>query len=129
MRCNDLYHDMALAALDRCRVLGHEPVIVTGSFREVVALVAAELGIEHFLSGAPMIGQGKRDAVARFLADRDSVPAYCLGFGDDSSDALFLSYLGRGYYCGPNTAAPPEWVRRFGLSVLTEFDKEGDSYA
>src|SRR3569833_4723951 len=49
MRCNDLYHDLALAALDRCRVLGHEPEIVTVCFREVDALEAAEQRIVFFL--------------------------------------------------------------------------------
>src|SRR3569832_1721090 len=96
MRCNDLYHDKALAALDRCRVHGHEPVIVTGSFREVVALVAAELGIEHFLcaplaerdgcytgllSGAPMIGFGLCVAVVCFLVVWVCVFVFCFGFG------------------------------------------------
>jgi len=134
-----LYHDAACAALEYCRRLGYTPVIVTGSFREVVALLAAELHVAHFLcaplaernghytgllDGVPMIGQGKRDAVARFLTTHDGDPAACLGFGDDISDAPFLAYLGRAYYCGPHPAAPPEWVKRQGLSVLADLDQE-----
>lgn len=91
------------------RAQGMPVVLLTGSFREVVAPLAALFGASDFicapleeargrytgrLLGEPMIGEGKKAAIERFLQARGTDPALCHGYGDDDSDIPFLSALG-----------------------------------
>jgi HAD superfamily hydrolase (TIGR01490 family) len=132
-----LYRDSVLAALTLCRARGYEIVIVSGSFKEVVANVALDLGIQHTLcaplteqdgrytgtlDSAPMIGRGKQRAVADFLDARDADLEHCLGFGDDISDLPFLTYLGRAYVCAHDGTVAPQWVGQQGLALLADFE-------
>ncbi len=84
---------------------GHELVLVTGSFREVVDPLIDYLGASHALltpleeiegiytgrlNGAPMIGEGKGRAVAAYMRARGIDPKRSYGYGDDESDLPFL---------------------------------------
>ena len=99
----------ALECLKAHRAQGMPVVLLTGSFREVVAPLAALFGASDFicapleeargrytgrLLGEPMIGEGKKAAIERFLQARGTDPALCHGYGDDDSDIPFLSALG-----------------------------------
>lgn len=111
LRCNNetFFKKETLEQLRLHGESGVPAVLVTGSFREVVAPIAASLGIETVLcaplqeidgrytgalTGPPMIGDGKALAVERFLAERGVEPASCFGYGDDHTDIPFLERLG-----------------------------------
>ncbi|MCA8951160.1 MAG: HAD-IB family hydrolase [Planctomycetes bacterium] len=88
---------------------GIEPVLVSGSFVELLRPFAEELGIRHILAtrpvvrghsytgeldGPPMIGEGKRLAVVDFMARQGASPADCHACGDHVSDAAMLGSVG-----------------------------------
>jgi len=90
---------------------GSELVLVTGSFSELVAPLAAFLDTRHVLAapleivddrytgrllGPPTIGEGKAEAIRRYAAARGDVAlARCGAIGDDLSDLAFLKLVGK----------------------------------
>lgn len=104
-----LFISETMNELESLRARGIEPVLVSGSFVEVLAPIAEHLGIRHVLAtrlvraagkytgrfNAPqMIGHGKAIAIKEFLACRASKAADCLAFGDDISDLPMLISVG-----------------------------------
>jgi HAD superfamily hydrolase (TIGR01490 family) len=111
----------------------HAIVLVSGSCREIVALVAAELKAETFLcapleeragrytgelTAAPMIGAGKRAAVLELLAQRGISPARCYAYGDDPSDLPMLETVGLPRVVGRTSRSLVATARRRGWPVL-----------
>lgn len=111
-RCSDsiFFNARVVDCLERHRAEHVGTVIVTGSFREVVAPVAERLNVDHVicapleeadgrytgaLTARPTIGKGKLAAVDRFIAAHDVDAASCFGYGDDHTDIDFLRRLGR----------------------------------
>jgi len=98
-----------LLQLQRHREQGVEPVLVTGSFREIAQCVGRELGVSQWLSAPleeraghytgeltapPSIGAGKVRAIRAFVQDAPEVLESSFGYGDDESDVPFLDLLG-----------------------------------
>lgn len=98
-----------LSAVAEHKRAGRLIVLVSGSFREVVAPVARLTGADHALLapleeiagrytgrllGEPMIGVGKARAVTGFLREHAIEPSACYAYGDDHTDIPFLSALG-----------------------------------
>ena len=88
---------------------GIKVVLVTGSFREIVAAIGNIIHIDACLcapleekdgyytgrlTSEPMIGIGKRLAVEEFLCKNNISPQHCYGYGDDPTDIPFLDILG-----------------------------------
>lgn len=113
---------------------GHDCVLVTGSFRELVQPLCARLGLAHALcapleeqaevytgrqTGHPMIGVGKRDAVLAYLAATGRSADCAHGYGDDDSDFPFLEQLRHPTVVAPEVSAPAQAARARGWAVLT----------
>lgn len=96
-----------LARLARHRDAGDDVVLVTGSFRELVAPLARHVGATATLAapleeaagaytgrllGPPMIGAGKAAAVAAYMDARRLPRASAWGYGDDPTDIAFLEH-------------------------------------
>lgn len=110
MMCNpNLFITETIDELDSLRAKGIEPVLVSGSFVELLAPIAKHLGVQHVLATrllhaggkytgrfeAPQtIGEGKATAIAQFLAHRTAKAADCWAFGDDISDLPMLNFVG-----------------------------------
>lgn len=105
-----LFIPEVLDELGRLRARGVEPVLVSGSFQEILQPVAEHLGVREVLATrllqaggkytgrfeAPQtIGIGKAVAIAAFLARGTAQAAECWAFGDDSSDLPMLEAVGR----------------------------------
>lgn len=99
----------ALQHLAMHKAAGTRVVLLTGSFREVVAPLTVLLGADDFicapleeidgaytgrLTAAPTIGEGKVAALQRYLDTHGVQAADCYGYGDDDSDLPFLHYVG-----------------------------------
>jgi HAD superfamily hydrolase (TIGR01490 family) len=112
---------------------GDVVVLVSGSFREIVSPLAEVVGASHLLvapleeragvytgrlTGAPMIGAGKADAVGAFLLARSIDPRRCYGYGDDDSDVPFLAFLGSPTVVSPGRSPMAAVARARGWSVL-----------
>lgn len=108
MQTDDFFHPEILVELDQRRYEGYEPVIVTGSFYEVVKPIADHLGISNILCAPledqddvytgrllalPTIAAGKVEAINKFLTReaRDLDASY--GYGDDLSDLDYLELV------------------------------------
>jgi HAD superfamily hydrolase (TIGR01490 family) len=106
---SDFWIDAVVRRANKHRHAGHELVLVTGSFREVIAPLANLLGAKHALiapleersgiytgrlNGMPMIGEGKGAAVATYIKHRGFHAKRCYGYGDDESDLAFLERVG-----------------------------------
>ncbi|MEU1007004.1 HAD family hydrolase [Streptomyces sp. NPDC005890] len=134
------YHPPALAALRAHQERGDHVVIVSGSFPAPLRPIAADLGVEEVwctqpelahgrytgeLTGPPMIGAAKAEAVAHVLARRGAEPADCVAYGDHISDLPMLKAVGSAVVVGgderlrtsarvhgwpllPGTLPPPE---------------------
>lgn len=91
------------------RAAGAEIVLVSGSFLPCLAPIAERVGAAHVLCTTPivldgvytgevfepMIGDGKRSAVLRMLAEHPGVsPLACYAFGDHPSDFPMLDCVG-----------------------------------
>lgn len=111
-RCSDsiFFNAQVVDCLERHRAERLGTVIVTGSFREVVAPLAERLNVDHVicapleesdgyytgaLTARPTIGGGKLAAVDRFIRENGVNAATCVGYGDDHTDIEFLRRLGR----------------------------------
>jgi phosphoserine phosphatase len=89
-----LLHPIA-DAVGACRVLCSTPEIKWGRFT-------------GRLIGRPVIGEGKREAVRRCLAEFPGHrPEDCIGYGDHASDAPMLEELGESVIVGGD----PELIR------------------
>ncbi|MFC1410903.1 HAD family hydrolase [Streptacidiphilus sp. N1-12] len=102
--------ESTVAALAGHRAAGCPVVLVSGSFAPVLAPIARQVRAEAVLSTElvvrsgrytgevvqPMIGQAKRAAVRRVLAERPDVRAEdCFAYGDHPSDIPMLDCVGR----------------------------------
>lgn len=102
---DDLYCAATVAALERHRADGIEPVLVSGSSMEILAPLAEELAVSTVLATRvevvggrftgrivppQTIGAGKAEAIRRLLAARRIDAAACHAYGDDRSDLPML---------------------------------------
>lgn len=111
-RCPDprFFKEPVLEAMQRCRAQGIGTVVITGSFREVVAPLVERFQADAYLcapleevagrytgilTAHPMIGQGKALAITQFLAEHEIAAQDCYGYGDDHTDIDFLALLGK----------------------------------
>ncbi|MEU6219490.1 HAD-IB family hydrolase [Streptomyces sp. NPDC047022] len=98
-----------VAELDRHRAAGAEIVLVSGSLPPCLEPVARHVGTRHVLCTTPdvaegrytgevpepVIGEGKRAAVLRMLAEHPGVnPLDCYAYGDHPSDFPMLDCVG-----------------------------------
>ncbi len=119
--------------LQSYRAQGIGTVLITGSFREVVAPLAqrfqadaylcAPLVEEHgrytgALHAAPMIGEGKAAAIRQFLAQHQVDAQDCIGVGDDHTDIPFLSILGTPMALASGTEALLAHAAQFNWGVI-----------
>ncbi|WP_262056976.1 HAD family hydrolase [Streptomyces sp. STR69] len=125
--------DATRTALRRHRAQGAELALVSGSFAAVLDPLAEECGAAHILctrpvvadgvltgevTGAPMIGEGKRRAVRALLARHPHVdPADCHAYGDHVSDLPMLLEVGHPTVVG-ESAALLEGLRAARRTVL-----------
>ncbi|WP_405584696.1 HAD family hydrolase [Streptomyces sp. NBC_01190] len=120
----DFFIGSTLASLSRHRAAGAGLVLVSGSFRPCLAPIARHVGAAYVLAttplvrdgkytgevAEPMIGNGKRAAVLRLLAEHPTVdPRECYAFGDHPSDLPMLECVGNPRVVGDH----PELVRHF----------------
>ncbi|WP_328916079.1 MULTISPECIES: HAD family hydrolase [unclassified Streptomyces] len=109
------YHEPALAALRRHRADGDHTVLVSGSFPAPLHLIAADLGVDEVwcsepevthgrytgrLTGPPMIGDAKADAVRGVAAERGAALDSCVSYGDHISDLPMLKTTGSAVVVG-----------------------------
>jgi HAD superfamily hydrolase (TIGR01490 family) len=102
----------ALRFLRSAREAGAAIVLVSGSFRELVAPIAELVEASDLLVapleqsggtytgrlvGPPLIGEGKAKRVAAYAAARQLDLSTCVGLGDDVSDVPFLRLMGTQY--------------------------------
>ncbi|ACB68139.1 HAD family phosphatase [Burkholderia ambifaria] len=114
-----LYHDAVVDELVLHQRNGAATIVVTGSFRDAVEPIAADLGIEHVvcaepeiadarytgeLLGAPTIGQGKADALGAYLFRRRLSLEVGYAYGDHDSDIPLLSLATRPVAVGGHPA-------------------------
>jgi HAD superfamily hydrolase (TIGR01490 family) len=105
----DLFHPAVLGALEEHRRDGLEPVLVSGSSQEILAPLAAELGINHVLATRlerrrgrltgeiippQTIGKGKALAVLSFLREVAGDGSRSFAYGDHDSDVPMLECVG-----------------------------------
>lgn len=103
------FHQEVLAELERLRAQGIEPVLVSGSFEELLRPIAEYLRVSHVLATRLVhdgckytgkfvppqtIGAGKAIAIRQFLTEQGVAAADCWAFGDDLSDAQMLEAVG-----------------------------------
>ncbi|MEU6774117.1 HAD family hydrolase [Streptomyces sp. NPDC046759] len=108
-----------VAELDRHRAAGAEVVLVSGSFPPCLEPIAAHIGARHVLCTTPdvadgrytgevpesVIGEGKRAAVLRLLAEHPGVnPLDCYAYGDHPSDFPMLDCVGHPRAVGDDPA-------------------------
>jgi HAD superfamily hydrolase (TIGR01490 family) len=123
----DFFIGPTLAALNGHRAAGADVVLVSGSFLPCLAPIAEHVGAAYVLAttpfvrdgrytgevAEPMIGNGKRAAVMRLLADHPGVdPHDCYAFGDHPSDLPMLECVGNPRVVGGH----PEMLRRLRAS-------------
>jgi HAD superfamily hydrolase (TIGR01490 family) len=116
----------SIALVRQARESGHGLVLVSGSFTELLAPLAAYLGADDVLAapleiidghytgrllGAPVIGDGKADAVRAYALRHGIDLGLCCGIGDDLSDRAFLSLVGRAYVPSDGSLALIEHAR------------------
>jgi HAD superfamily hydrolase (TIGR01490 family) len=119
------YNEDALALL-RERQLSGDVVLVSGSFSSLLHPLAQELGVNTVLcapleiqngrltgelTGAPMIGQGKAEAIQSFLRQKSAAAEPCHAFGDDISDLPMLLSVGK-----PNPVYPEPELEAYALA-------------
>jgi HAD superfamily hydrolase (TIGR01490 family) len=105
----NLYIDATVKALNAHRAEGLEPVFVSGSTVELLAPLARELEVQHCLAtrletsggqytgeidGLQHIGQGKAEAVRRFIAQNEANSEASFAYGDHHTDIPMLEVVG-----------------------------------
>lgn len=128
----DFFIKETVMALQRLQQDGVAPVLVSGSFRAVLAPIADTLGVRHMLcttllengqrySGriAPpqTIGAGKAAAMQDFLHTHGANAETCWAFGDDYSDFAMLTAVGHGVLLAGNPRLE-NLARLKGLDIL-----------
>ncbi|MDT0269239.1 HAD-IB family hydrolase [Streptomyces sp. DSM 44915] len=123
----DFWIDPTRRALRAHRAAGATLVLVSGSFPPVLAPLAREVAADTVLCTrpttergrytgevvTPVIGEGKRAAVAAELAARPDVdPADCWGYGDHVSDLPMLELVGRPVVVGSDNELRARLERR-----------------
>lgn len=116
-----------VAELERHRAAGAEVVLVSGSFAPCLDPVAERVGAQHVLCTSPLvaggrytgdvsepvIGEGKRAAVLRMLAEHPGVnPRDCYAYGDHPSDFPMLDCVGHPRGVGDAPAVRAYLARR-----------------
>ncbi|WP_081466882.1 HAD family hydrolase [Methylobacter tundripaludum] len=106
------WQDKVIERIEYHKNKGHAIVLVSGSFREVLAPLAKRLGVTDILCspleekdgcytgnmlGSPMIGYGKANAVSDYLREHHIDPVHCYGYGDDTTDIPFIGTVGNSY--------------------------------
>jgi len=106
-----------VALLKHEQFCGKEVVLVSGSSTDILSEIAAYLNVSKVLAteleidgnsytgkirGYQMIGEGKVEAIRDFLTKNRTSPDCCSAYGDHSSDAGMLSYVGESYVVGEN---------------------------
>ena len=135
----DFFRHGVLARLLQHRAQGCEIVLVTGSFREIVALFAKAIGASTFLcapleeingrytgklTAAPMIGAGKASAIQRYLAQHGIAADDCFAYGDDDSDIDMLNAVGKPHVVSNCTEGLLAHARLEGWPVVAADDEE-----
>ncbi|MDO6748391.1 HAD family hydrolase [Gilvimarinus sp. 1_MG-2023] len=103
------YHQNVVERLQQHQALGHTPVFVSGSFRQLLEPIAHELKVNHILAidlkvkngqctgdimSPQTIGEGKAIAITQFLQKHNTNPKDCFAYGDDISDLPMLQLIG-----------------------------------
>ncbi len=127
------YHSRPLAELREHQRQGREIVFVSGSFPALLNPIAEELDVEHVLATElevcngiytggihppQTIGEGKAEAVRRFLQARQVAPALCFAYGDDVSDRPMLEAVGQPTVVSGGRELE-QWARRLGWRVIS----------
>ncbi|HDR9034474.1 TPA: HAD family phosphatase [Burkholderia vietnamiensis] len=114
-----LYHEAVVDELVLHQRNGAATIVVTGSFRDAVEPIAADLGIDHVvcaeleiigarytgaLLGAPTIGQGKADALGAYLSRIGMRLEGSYAYGDHDSDIPLLDLAARPVAVGGHPA-------------------------
>ncbi|WP_052321412.1 HAD family hydrolase [Ralstonia sp. A12] len=112
-----LYHDTVVAQLKAHQQDGATVIVVSGSFAEAIAPIAADLSIEHVVCarleqrdgrytgamlGEPTIGEGKAIALRQFLQAHDLSMRGGFAYGDHDSDIPLLSLADHPVAVGSN---------------------------
>jgi HAD superfamily hydrolase (TIGR01490 family) len=105
----DFFHSTVVADLLEHASSGRPAVFVSGSFPALLKPIAKFLGVRDVLAtqlevrdglytGAILppqtIGEGKAEAIRRFLSERQVPAASCYAYGDDISDLPMLEAVG-----------------------------------
>ncbi|MDH6624482.1 HAD superfamily hydrolase (TIGR01490 family) [Streptomyces sp. LBL] len=116
-----------VAELARHRAAGAEVVLVSGSFAPCLDPIAERVGAVHLLCTSPtvengvytgevpepVIGEGKRSAVLRMLAEHPGIsPLDCFAVGDHPSDFPMLDCVGHPRGVGDDPAVREYLDRR-----------------
>jgi HAD superfamily hydrolase (TIGR01490 family) len=116
-----------VAELNAHRAAGAEVVLVSGSFAPCLDPIAERVGARHVLCTSPVvhdgrytgevpepvIGEGKRAAVLRLLAEHPGVdPRDCFAYGDHPSDFPMLDCVGHPRAVGDDPAVREHLARR-----------------
>jgi HAD superfamily hydrolase (TIGR01490 family) len=125
----------ALRVLRSAREKGAAIVLVSGSFRELVAPIAEVVGASDMLvtqleesggyytgrlAGPPVIGEGKVKAVVAYAADKHLDLSACIGLGDDVTDVPFMRLLGTQYVPADAPADMIHVARTLGWRILED---------
>lgn len=114
-----LYHDTVVAQLKAHQKEGAIVIVVSGSFAEAIAPIAADLSIDHAVCarleqrdgrytgamlGEPTIGEGKAIALRQFLQANGLSMRGGFSYGDHESDIPMLSLADHPVAVGSNAA-------------------------
>ncbi|EJU31807.1 MULTISPECIES: HAD family hydrolase [Klebsiella] len=104
--------------LELYRRENYQPVFLSGSAIDFIKPLANYLNVEYCLAthlvindegkytgdidGGSMIGEGKRNALMKFLSSSHVDPINCAGFGDHISDLGFLELVGEPHVVATN---------------------------
>lgn len=107
-----------VSQLELYRRENYQPVFLSGSAIDFIKPLADYLNVEHCLAthlaindegkytgeidGGSMIGEGKKNAVIKFLSSYHVDPMNCAGFGDHISDLDFLELVGEPHVVATN---------------------------
>lgn len=107
-RKNDFFVKEIVDIIENHKECGHKVVILTGSFREIVAPISEQLAMDFEivspleeklgkytgkLTGLPTIEEGKKKALLAFIEKYKICLDNCYGYGDHCSDISFLELV------------------------------------